>query len=330
MGLKNFQYNTILREYDRRQLENKYQADKKYLSLCEEIPELEHIARQIASNSAYYAKQAVFGDENAIQMLKMKNQALSSQKRKLLAAHGYAADYLAVSCRCPDCRDTGYINGKKCHCFKQAVVDLLYAQSNMKYAITAENFSSFRYEYYSDEFTEPSTGLTPYANIRNVTDRCHHYIDYFDTVYSNILLYGNTGVGKTFLTHCIAKELLDTAHTVIYLTSFELFDILEKNKFSRQDEELESREQFNWILDCDLLIIDDLGTELNNAFISSQLYLCMNERHLSRRSTVISTNLSLDDLNMQYSERIFSRITSDYMLLKITGEDIRLKKVFAP
>jgi DNA replication protein DnaC len=123
---------------------------------------------------------------------------------------------------------------------------------------------------------------------------------------------------------------LNRAHTVIYLTSFQLFDILEKNKFGKGNDNFENEEQFYYILNCDLLIIDDLGTELNNSFISSQLYLCMNERHLSQKSTIISTNLSLDDVNVLYSERIFSRITSNYLLLKVVGEDIRLKKAFAP
>ena len=133
-------------------------------------------------------------------------------------------------------------------------------------------------------------------------------------------------MGKTFLTNCIAKELLDTSHTVVYLTSLKLFDILETYKFDRDMSQTEKDASISYILDSDLLIIDDLGTELNNSFTSSQLYHCIDSRLNQRKSTIISTNLSFDDLRETYSERIFSRLTSNYTLLKLTGDDIRLKK----
>ena len=128
---------------------------------------------------------------------------------------------------------------------------------------------------------------------------------HFDEVHSNLLLYGNTGVGKTFLTNCIAKELLDSSHTVVYLTSLQLFDILESYKFDRELSYAKKDATISYILDSDLLIIDDLGTELNNSFTSSQLYRCIDTRLNYHRSTIISTNLSFDDLREQYSERIF-------------------------
>ena len=128
------------------------------------------------------------------------------------------------------------------------------------------------------------------------------------------------------MTNCIAKELLDCSHTVVYLTSLKLFDILESYKFDRDLSQIEKNATVSYILDSDLLIIDDLGTELNNSFTSSQLYHCIDTRLNNNRSTIISTNFSFDDLREQYSERIFSRITSNYILLKITGDDIRLKK----
>ena len=120
---------------------------------------------------------------------------------------------------------------------------------------------------------------------------------------------------------------MDNAHTVIYLTSFQLFEILEKYKFNSAEDMDDIRNQFDYILDCDLLIIDDIGTEMNNTFINSQLYQCINERHLRQKSTVISTNLSFEQLKTNYSERIFSRISSNYLLLKIVGDDIRLQKL---
>lgn len=330
MGLKNVQYNRILREYDNRRLKNRHLYEKKQAEVYERIPELKEIDNSIASASISYAKMALLGNDSSVDDLVNHNMELSMRKVELLCENGYPGNYLTPSYDCPDCKDTGYIEGEKCHCFKQAIVDLLYAQSNIKSVIQRENFDTFSYAYYSDDYVEPTTGLSPRANIQKVVTTCKNFIQSFGNNYQNILLYGNTGVGKTFLANCIARELLNRAHTVIYLTSFQLFDILEKNKFGKGSDNFENEEQFYYILNCDLLIIDDLGTELNNSFISSQLYLCMNERHLSQKSTIISTNLSLDDLNVLYSERIFSRITSNYLLLKVVGEDIRLKKAFAP
>lgn len=329
MSLNNVQYNKIRREYDQRQQTSKHLLDEKYQHLYKLIPSLQTIDEKIASLSAHYAKQAVLGDPDASSNLKKESQKLYKQKQELLLQHGFSDDYLQPNYVCPLCKDTGYINTKKCQCFKQAIVDLLYSQSNLKSILSKENFSNFSLNYYDDTEKEKITGLTPKENMKRVLQHCQNFIQNFDQQYSNILLYGNTGVGKTFLANCIAKELLESAHTVIYLTSFQLFDILEKNKFLKNEDPYDIKDQFNGILQCDLLIIDDLGTELNNSFISSQLYLCINERHLSQKSTIISTNLSLDDLNYQYSERIFSRITSNYTLLKIFGDDIRIKKAFS-
>ena len=149
------------------------------------------------------------------------------------------------------------------------------------------------------------------------------FIRQFDKEFHNLFLYGDTGTGKTFLSNCIAKELLDTGHSVIYFTAFQLFDILEKNKFQK-DSKAEASMQH--MFDCDLLIVDDLGTELANTFTVSQLFLCLNERILRKKATIISTNLGIDQLSTIYSERIFSRIVSSYTMIKLFGDDIRLQK----
>ena len=219
--------------------------------------------------------------EVGIEDLRNDIALLSQERTALLLSSGYPADYLELTYSCPDCHDTGFIGDKKCHCFKQAMVDLLYRQSNIHDVLKRENFDTFDIRYYSDTKNR-SLGVSPRENIQAVLSTCHDFIDHFDEQSRNLLFYGDTGVGKTFLTNCIARELLDASHTVIY-----------------------------YILDCDLLIIDDLGTELNNAFITSQLFLCINERLLARKSTIISTNLSLDELQNEYSERIFSRLVSN-------------------
>jgi len=136
-------------------------------------------------------------------------------------------------------------------------------------------------------------------------------------------LYGTVGVGKTFLSNCIANQVLNAGHSVIYVTTFTLFDIFQKCVFEKLPN---SQEEYQNIFNCDLLIIDDLGTELGNSFTTSQFFMCINERLLRKKSTIISTNLSLNQLLDQYSERTFSRISNHYQLLKLIGADIRLLK----
>lgn len=343
MALKNSQINCILREYDRKQQENRRRLRERQEEIYQILPAVREIEQELAANAVEATKLTLEGDESAITTLKEKNQSLIEAKTALLASHGYSPDYLTLSYFCPDCKDTGYITDhvwqdeehillstSKCHCFKQAVVDLLYSQSGIRSAIEQENFSTFSYDYFSQDFIDPNLGISSYENIVRAVATCQNFIQNFDKEFENILLYGNAGVGKTFLSNCIAKELLETSHTVIYLTAFQFFDILEKHKFNKNDTDYTIEEKFQGIMDCDLLIIDDLGTELTNSFINSQLYLCVNERLLSKHSTIISTNLSLDEIRDLYSERIFSRITSNYTIIKLFGEDIRLKKTFAP
>ena len=188
-----------------------------------------------------------------------------------------------------------------------------------------ENFSTFSYDYYDDEKILPGIGRTAREHMRQVTAVCRQFVEEFGEAKGNILLTGNTGVGKTFLANCIAKELMDRYYSVIYLSSGDLFDIFSKWKFDSQAEE-GMKDMYEYILDCDLLVIDDLGTELNNSFTSSQLFYCLNERLNRKKGTVISTNLSLNALRDTYTERVTSRIMSYYRILPVYGDDIRLKK----
>ena len=154
---------------------------------------------------------------------------------------------------------------------------------------------------------------------------CQNFVKNFNSDYHNLFFYGTVGTGKSFLSSCIAKELIEQGKLVIYFSSAQLFETLSRSTFDRNSEEAASG-IYEDIYECDLLIIDDLGTELTNAFVSSQLFSCLNNRHLRRKSTIITTNLSLEELRDRYSDRIFSRITSNYGMCKLTGHDIRITK----
>lgn len=322
MALNNSQYDAIMRGYQRRQSLHRHEQDDRIQEAYARFPRLAEIHAQIASESVACGRALLNGDSQALDRLNLHIQKLGAERASILKKGGYPAGYLELTYTCPLCHDTGYIDNQKCQCFKKAEIDLLYTQSNLEGILEQENFSTFSYEYYSDDVRDAS-GKSSLERIRRVTEICHQFIDQFDQTFSNLFFYGDTGVGKTFLSHCIAKELLDTTHSVIYFSAQELFQNFAEKRFNRNAETTDSTEH---IYDCDLLIIDDLGTELVNSFVSSQLFLVLNERILRRKSTLISTNLSLGTFADTYSERIFSRISSTYTMLRLIGDDIRIQK----
>ena len=323
MGINNTQYNAIFRNYEQKQIHNRDLLDKRRRNVYNLIPEMEHLHNSISKLGLIQARKLLNGDENALGELKAELKKLTDQKTKLLVSAGFSPDYLEPIYDCADCKDTGYIGNHKCHCFQKAIIDLLYTQSNLQNILAKENFNTFSFTYYSENHIDPVTGRSSLETMKNAHLIAHEFVETFTDDFRNLFLYGDTGVGKTFLSNCIAKELIDRAFSVIYLTSYEFFDTLAKSKFQKDDA---AETMCEHIFDCDLLIIDDLGTELTNSFTVSQLFLCLNERILRRKSTIISTNLSLESLVDIYSERTFSRITSNYTMLKLTGDDIRIKK----
>lgn len=331
MGISNAQYMDIMYQYDQIRLKNHHLSEKRYAEVCEKIPEIQKIQEELVRLSADYARSQLFNTGNEGQEASIyynRKKELQEMKSNLLTRNGYTADYLSPVYNCKSCKDTGYIGNTPCNCFKQRKIALLYESSNLMEVLKTENFSTFSESYYDDTQINENLSLTPRQNIVKIKEICLDYVKHFDETYRNIIFYGNTGVGKTFMTHCIAKALLDTSHTVIYLTAPQLFDILEENKFGKNSGKQYSK-QISYILDSELLIIDDLGTELVNSFTSSQLYYFIEERHLNRKSVIISTNFSFKELRENYSERIFSRFTGYYNFYMIAGEDIRIKKLIS-
>lgn len=325
MALSNSQYNSIIRIYNQRQIQNKHDQDERVRQVYDLIPQIRQIEDAVCTQAVACAKRLLEGDIKGRNGLKQQIEDLKEQKALLLQAGGFPQDYLDMRYDCSDCRDTGYIDGKKCHCFKQEQIKLLYAQSNIDHIIRRENFDTFSYEYYDDQRVLPEIGMTVADYMRQVYVWCKEFTDHYKEKSGNLIFTGSTGVGKTFLTNCIARELIDQYQSVIYLSANDLFDVFSKNKFNYQPEE-EMRDMYQFILDCDLLIVDDLGTELNNTFVSSQLFYCVNERLIRKKGTIISTNLSVSMLRDTYSDRVSSRIMSEYSIIPLYGEDIRTKR----
>lgn len=315
MSITNAQYNSIIRGYEEAQLKNRHILEDRQAEVYARIPSYEEIEKKISSLCVAQCKKMLLGDDEALSQMKKELHALSARKASLLAEHGFPADYLEPIYDCNDCHDTGYLpDGQKCHCLRQNIITLLYEQSNLKDVLTKENFSHLSTDYYHGE---------DLVNYQQILDKCHKFIADFKTTYQNLFFYGTVGTGKSFLTNCIAKELIDQGNSVVYFSATQLFDTLSQYTFDYQKRET-SDSFYSDLYDCDLLIVDDLGAECTNRLTCTELFNCVNERALRQKSMIISSNLQLADLSERYSERIFSRITSNFQLLKLTGPDIRI------
>lgn len=326
MALTNEQYDALMREYNHKQMRNNQIVTYRTKELYEAVPALSEIDDEVAKVSIS-SISAIFQGEDmdlATADSKKKLDDLHNKRIKLITSAGFPADYLVPPYDCPDCNDTGYIAGARCHCFKQAAINMVYSQSNISTILSKENFDSFDLDLYSDSYFEGSSTDSARVTAQKAYEDAQNFVHNFKREGGNLLLLGQTGCGKTFLSNCIAKELLDDGVSVIYFTAFELFDIFEKQVFKKN---IDVSEIHDHVFDCDLLIIDDLGTELTNTFTNSRLFQCLNERLLRNKSTIISTNLSLSELRDTYTERITSRVFSNYKLIHLIGEDIRIKKV---
>lgn len=321
MALSNSQYEAIRKEYQRTRDENRILAEARLREVCEAVPEYLPLSESVSTLSVARARRMLEGDEDALSGLHQELAELACRRKCLLAEHGFPEDYLEPIYRCPDCQDTGYVTSDqglktKCHCFRQQEISLLYAQSHIQELIERENFSVLSYEYYQGEDLrrfETAVGIS------------RKFIREFGEVCRNLFFYGTVGTGKSFLSGCIARELLQRGCSVLYFSAAGLFDALARYTFDGRLKD--SLQDFcEDLYGCDLLIVDDLGTEITNSFVTSALFSCLNERHLRGRSTLISTNISLEELRDRYSDRIFSRISSGFTLCKLTGPDIRILK----
>lgn len=322
MALTNSQYDEIMRGYGVKQTVSRHELDRRTAEVYERVPEYSRLVSRIGALAADSAKASIHGNTSELDGIREAIDKIDRRMKELLTEADFPADYLEPVYECPLCKDTGYIGSEKCSCFKQAAIDLLYRQSNIRQILQTENFGTFQLDYFNQKVYDESAGLSSRENAAGLYKACQKFVHDFPAG-ENILFYGNTGTGKTFLSNCIAKALLDRSFGVLYLSAIELFNILsEYDKEDRADSDLSESQ----ITGCDLLIIDDLGTELSNAFTNSKLFYCINDRLLKGRSTIISTNYSPRELMDNYSERIFSRIKNSFKIYKLFGDDIRLIK----
>ncbi|MCR5651512.1 MAG: ATP-binding protein [Lachnospiraceae bacterium] len=317
MSYSKLKFNEIMSSYEDARNRNRALKDERIKQVYEKIPEIREIDNMVADISAAAAIKKIEGGTDTADSLK-KIDDLSAKKRSLLQQNGFDPSFLNPVFDCPDCEDTGYINGKKCHCLKQKIIDAIYRQSDIYPKLKEENFDTFSFDYFSGETL---------SEMKKIHAIALNFVDSFAKTYENMLLYGNVGSGKTFITNCIAGRLIEEGYSVIYLTALRLFELINGHVFRKNDSPFDE-DAYNSLFDCSLLIIDDLGTEVMNSatVTASELFQILNERGNARKSTIISSNLSLEQLKDNYTERSFSRILGGYELIRFNGDDIRLMK----
>ncbi len=308
-------------------LNNETTHKNRILEINEAIPEIKEIDDQISEIALIEVRarlsNRINGDSQTVDY-GSEMKALNEKKTELLVSHGYPADYLDQIYNCPICKDWGEINNQVCSCVKELRIKELYQRSNLHQLLEKENFETFSLDVYSDQ---PFKGmeLTPRENAQRILNKSINFVENFDEIHDNILIYGGPGLGKTFISNCIAKSLLDKGHTVLYLSSNELFNEVLSNYIMSRNEKLKDTLEavYDYVYSSDLLIIDDLGTEVVNSFVRSQFFEIINKRILTNKSTLISSNLGLGELQESYTHRVVSRLVDKYVLFPVYGNDIR-------
>ena len=318
MALTNAQYDEIMHEYEERRALHRQELEDRQRYVYETVEGYKELDDETASASVAFGKRLLSGERLDRSVLRRELEELARQKLILLTEAGFSSDYLDMGYTCQDCKDTGYIGNEKCHCFKQKIIETLYDKSNLRMLTKSANFKLLTDKYYQGD---------DLIKFRGAVKAAEEFINNFGSDYQNLFIYGTVGTGKSFLSICIANELLKKGHSVIYFSSTGLFELLAENSFDYKNKG-ELRGIYEDLYNCELLIIDDLGTERTNNFVASELFSCLNERDNRKKATIITTNLSLEQLQNTYSDRIFSRITSNFRLLKLSGQDIRkIKKI---
>lgn len=315
--------NRILARY-RRENEQEQRLRKEKIDL--EIPKYQELEKALKAKGLEYVRANV--DEDSKEKLSELERELARIQREmenLLKDHGYPENYLVKQYHCKVCQDEGVVQGAVCDCKKRIMVDLSYEKSEIQEKLINENFDRFDLNLFRENRLE-GEAYSPREMMENIYVFSKRYIKAFSHGES-LLLSGPVGVGKTFLCSSIAKEILDKGHTVIYQSSPQLMKFLWDYYYSSFDERDAMRKKYEILINSDLLVIDDLGTESISDSGLSHFFDLLNNRLQNHKSMIISTNLELEDIRHHYDERISSRILGEFSVLTLYGEDLRLKKL---
>lgn len=328
MGYSKDVYDKAFAELETRRNNSEHQNAVIRENFFKKYPRALEIEQSLAQLSVMAARAVVsekIDIRTALTRLKEQSLKLQEELRNILAKNRYPADYLNVHYHCSECKDTGYIDGRMCSCLKSLLREKAYDKLNNSSPLSLSDFRSFSLEYYS-KAPDETKKVSPYSRMEKIFDFCKNYaLDFSPKTSESLLLQGGPGLGKTHLSLAIARAIIAKGCGVIYVSAPDVLSTLEKERFGGYGEGRSDTTE-KLLKDCDLLILDDLGTEFNTQFTSAAIYNIVNTRMMTKKPTIISTNLSLSQLQKIYSMRMVSRIIGGMKRLVFIGEDIRQKK----
>lgn len=312
------------------ELENRrFTAEREYAARKDEVfvklPRIKEIEYELSNIYSKVAKAVLTDKTDArsrLEQIKQNSLKLQNEEKQILTNANYPADYLSIKYHCRHCKDTGYIDGKMCSCMKTLLRETAYQKLNSSSPLSLSNFSSFSLEYYSDT-PLPDKNFSARSRMSQILEYCKKYAEDFSTDSSSLLFQGEPGLGKTHLSLAIATVAISKGYGVIYISAPTAVSALEKERFSRGEQNSETEKM---LVDCDLLILDDLGTEFITTFSTSKIYDIINTRFMLNKPIIISTNYTMKELEKNYSIRFVSRIIGETDRITFVGEDIRQLK----
>lgn len=314
-------YAEIFDDYARDKKDAETRAEEYKNKVYKKLPRLKEIDREIRMKGVELFKAAAgHGDVQVFEDFKNLCNKLNFERKTILMKAGIDEKKLEPKYKCGICRDTGTDGTRRCKCFNKRLVAKYYQLSNLEDVLKRENFKNFKYDIFSKN--KGKDGISPYDNMRRITAEVVLAIENIDNEPINMLFFGPSGLGKTYMCNCIAKELMDRGHFVIYMSAYELFNVMANVRYNNSTKA--EKDIAGLIEMCDLLIIDDLGTEGVNNSTVPEFFNILNTRLREGKSTIISTNLEISELGTAYSERIFSRIMGYFRMFKFIGTDLRL------
>lgn len=321
MGYPEAYYTKAMSIIDERKRKNTAITEQRYIEITEKFPRAKEIRAILADTIHRLVGIITSGRPDAekqIASLKDENLGLQEELKKILVNNGYPEDYLSEIYTCPACKDTGYVNGIRCECFKDELKKLAAQELSKSLPMGLTSFDNFNLSYYPEEKRDDLGGRTPRDIMKQNFDFCKDYADNFTPHSLSLLFTGGTGLGKTHLSLSIAREVIDKGYSVVYGSAPDLLRRIENQYFGNGDDEA-----LETVKTCDLLIFDDLGAEINKQFYISCIYDIINSRLNYSLPTIVSTNLEAEEIQARYTDRIASRLLSMKRRL-FCGKDIRV------
>ena len=327
MGYSKEIYDKVQKELYDIKMEAVDELNRKKDILYNRFPEAAEIEKQLSATAIKAARAVISGANSKDELLKLRQTTKNLRERltHILKSVNLPENYLELNYRCKKCSDEGYIDGIMCDCMKKMMKKEVYNELNKMSPLELSSFENFSLDFYSDT-PQPNSELTPKKRMAKILEFCKKYASQFKKNSPSLLMTGSTGLGKTHLSLAIAKEVIEKGFGVIYGSAQNIISKMEKEKFRGYQNSSDETERH--YIDCDLLIIDDLGTEYLTSFSSAAIYNIVNSRIMMDKPTIISTNLSMKELEKNYSQRMVSRIIGNNIRLEFLGSDIRQKIMF--